>query len=733
MATKATSSINLAPMKISLGLGALVLIGCSAAAPDVAPPLPPSAAPPSTSAQASGPLPPVAKKDPHTERVHGIDRVDDYYWLRKKGSPEVVDYLNAENAFTEKATESSKPFQDKLYKELLARLKETDSTPPVKRGGYLYYSRTEGGKQYPILCRKKGEAAPEQVMIDLNEIAKTEKFVDVSPPVASDDENLIAYGVDTKGFRQYVLKTKDLRTGKDGSEAIERFDSEAWAKDSKTLFYVTEDAQTKRPNKLFRHVLGHPADKDALVYEEKDEMFDLEVERSRDKAFVFVTSTSRTTSEVRTIDAAKPLEAPKLVAPREHDHEYYVDHAGGLFYIRTNSGGRNFRIVTVSDKDSRRDKWKEVLPTDPEVMIEDIDVFSDHVVLRERKEALPRVVVTDLSLRAPTVLEQPEPTFALTGTGNAEFVSKTYRILYQSFLTPRSWYDVDVKTNERKLVKRTEVPGGYDPSRYEERRVLAKARDGQTIPVSLVFKKGLANDGTHPLWLYGYGSYGIPTEITFNADRVSLLDRGVVFAIAHIRGSGDRGKKWHDAGRMMAKRNTFNDFIDAADWLVSEKWAKKDALVASGGSAGGLLMGAVVNMRPDLFKVVVASVPFVDVVNTMLDESLPLTVQEFEEWGNPKVKDQYDYMMTYSPYDNVKAAAYPAMLVRSSYNDSQVMYWEPAKWVSKLRATKTGSNPLLFKINIQPAGHGGQSGRYDRIHDTAFDYAFVLGQLGITE
>jgi oligopeptidase B len=480
-------------------------------------------------------------------------------------------------------------------------------------------------------------------------------------------------------------------------------------------------------------VLGEGSDKDALVYEEKDEMFDLSSYRSRSKAFFFVASASRTTSEVRTLDAAKPLAPARLIAPREHDHEYYVDHGGALFYIRTNSGGRNFRLMTAPVQDPKRDNWKEVVPHNPDVMLEDFDVFSDHVVLLERKDARPEVVVADLQLKSQRTLEQPEPTYDVEPGENREFVASTYRISYQSQVTPKSIYDVDVKTNERKLIKRTEVKGGFDTANYEQRRLLAKARDGETLPISIVFKKGMVNDGTHPLWLYAYGSYGFPTPVTFSSDRLSLLDRGVVYAIANIRGGGDRGKRWHDAGRMMTKRNTFTDFVDAADWLVAEKWAKKDALVASGGSAGGLLMGAVLNLRPELFKVVVAYVPFVDVINTMLDESLPLTVNEFEEWGNPKIKAQYDYMMTYRPYDNVKAAAYPAMLVRSSYNDSQVMYWEPSKWVAKLRATKTDTHPLLFKVNMDPAGHGGQSGRYDRLHDVAFDYAFVLGQLGIRE
>ena len=670
----------------------------------------------------------MAKKIPVVTTMHGQQRVDDYAWLRNKGAPDVVAYLEEENAYTAKMTEGTSALRDTLYQELLGRVKQDDSTPPYPENGYLYYRRFESGKQYPIRCRKKIGDTKEQVLIDLNEIGKTEKFVDVLKFAISDDASLGAYLIDTAGFRQYTLKTKDLRTNVEGTESIPRVDDVTFTKDPKIIVYITEDQQTKRADKLWRHVLGQDAAKDTLVYEEKDEMFDLSLDRTLDNAFIVVTSQSKTSTEVRVIDAGKPTGAPVVVAPREKDHEYYVDHHQGTFYIRTNSGGRNFRLVTAPVADPSRAKWKEIIAHRPDVMLEDVGVFKDFYLTYEREHALPQIAIHDFASSTSYRIAQPEPVFDAMPVDNHEYNAKTLRFRYTSLKTPLTYVDVDVKTKARTVVKRTEIPT-YDENAYESKRIEVTARDGMPIPVSLVYKKGTNPDGSHPLYLYAYGSYGIPSGVSFNADRASLLDRGFVYAIAHIRGGGDMGKKWHDDGRMMNKMNTFTDFIDVADQLGKTGWAKKDAIVAAGGSAGGLLMGAVANMRPDLFRIMLAYVPFVDVMNTMLDETLPLTVSEFEEWGNPKQKTAYDYMMKYSPYDNVKAQAYPTMLVRTSYNDSQVMYWEPAKWVAKLRATKTDSNPLLFKIAMEPAGHGGQSGRFDRLKDTAFDYAFILDQL----
>ncbi|HEY3820751.1 MAG TPA: S9 family peptidase [Polyangiaceae bacterium] len=682
---------------------------------------------------ASGPRPPVAKKVPHEWSLFGEKHVDDYAWLREKGAPDVVSYLQAEDAYTDAMTRGTAPFQKTLYDEMVSRIQEDDATPPVKDGAWLYYKRFEKGKQYPLHCRRRALVnAPEQVMLDENAIAADHPFVSVVDLTVTDDGNTLAYLLDTTGFRQYTLKTEDLRTGRAGSEAIPRVDSMAFARDGRTMLYVTEDAQTKRAGKLWRHVLGADAAKDALVYDEKDERFDLGVQRTRSKAFFVITSASRTTSEVRVLDAARPEGAWRLIAPREQDHEYYVAHRGGLFYVLTNSGGRNFRVVTAPVESPGREHWKELVPHRADVMIEEMMLFRDHMVLVEREDALPQVSIYDLRTGKSHRVEQPEPVFDVQPDMNPEFGATSVRFRYESFKTPRTWVDYDLSSQERVVVKKTEVPGGYDESAYETRRMLEPARDGTLVPVSLVYRKGTVPNGQHPLWLYGYGSYGFATPINFKGERISLLDRGVVYAIAHVRGGGDMGKKWHDQGRMANKMNTFTDFIDVAEDLKKDGWAKKDGLAISGGSAGGLLMGAVVNMRPDLFKAVVAYVPWVDVIDDMLDETLPLTVNEFEEWGNPKKKDELAWMARYSPYDNVTAQAYPPMLVRSSYNDSQVMYWGPAKWVAKLRATKTDDNPLLLEMNMDPAGHGGKSGRYDRVGDLAFDYAFVLTQLGIT-
>jgi oligopeptidase B len=711
----------------------LALSACSPAPAPLPPPTPTHPAPAATalpSPKDDAPRPPIARKQPKETVIHGRTLVDDYFWLREKGAPAVDAYLTAENAYTDAMTKRTEPLASALYAEMLAHVKEDDTTPPYKDGAWLYAKRFEKGKQYAIHGRRAKPDAKGEVILDLNEIAKGATFVDVESMAVSDDGKKLAYLLDTVGFRQFTLKVKDLATGEHLSEAIPRVDYVAWAKDDRTLFYVTEDARTKRPNKLFRHVVGEDAAKDALVYEEKDEMFDLDLERTRSKAFAVVTSASQTTTEVRLLDTAKPTAPPRLVVPREQDHEYYVDHRGDLLYIRTNSGGRNFRIVTAAVVDPRRAAWKELVPHRDDVMIEEHHLFKDFMVTEEREDALPHLSVLDLKTGKSHRVDQPEPLYDIEPEHNEEFGASALRFRYESLRTPLSWVTVDMKTNARTVLKQTEVPG-YDASAYETKRIAAPARDGTRVPVSLVFKKGAAPDGTHPMLLHAYGSYGYTVPLSFSSERLALLDRGFVYAHAHIRGGGDMGKKWHDQGRRRAKMNTFTDFIDVAEHLKKEGWAKKDALVVTGASAGGLLAGAVTNMRPDLFTIVLAYVPFVDVINTELDESLPLTVNEFEEWGNPKTKGDFEYMWQYSPYDNVAKKAYPAMLVRTSYHDSEVMYWEPAKWVAKLRATKTDDRPLLFKVNMDPAGHEGHAGRYDRLRDTAFDYAFVLSQLGI--
>jgi oligopeptidase B len=677
--------------------------------------------------------PPVAKKVPRTVEVHGTKLSDDYFWMRDKKNPEVISHLQAENAYTDAMTKATAELQERLYREMLGRIKETDTNVPYPLRGHLYYTRTEQGKQYPVFARRKGKMSePEQVLLDLNEMAKGHTFMSVGEFDVTTDSNLLAYSTDTTGFREYTLYVKDLRTG-ESSKVAERVSSAAWAADDRTLFYVVDNPTTKNPYRLYRHTLGGAA-ADELVYEEKDEMFGLGVERSRSRGYVFLTSASHTTSEVRYVPADKPAESLRVILPREAGHEYYADHHGDRFYIRTNErGARNFKLVSAPAADPRREGWKEVIPHRPGVMLGGVEMFRDFYVVSERGNATPALRVFDFKTGKAVDITVPEPVYNISMSTNREFESGKVRYNYQSFITPSSVYDYDVRAGRSELLKQQPVLGGYDPTLYKSERVYAAAPDGTRVPVSLVYKKDLKLDGKRPLLLGAYGSYGIPSSVTFNSNRLSLLDRGVVFATAHIRGGGDLGKEWHDAGKMMSKKNTFTDFVAAAEHLVKEGYTSKERLVVTGGSAGGLLMGAVVNMRPDLFKAVVAYVPFVDVINTELDETLPLTAAEWEEWGNPvKSRENFLYMLSYSPYDNVEAKAYPAMLVKTSLNDSQVLFHEPTKWVAKLRAMKTDKNPLLFKINMG-AGHGGASGRYDALRETAFDYAFMLTQMGVAQ
>ncbi|HYJ47438.1 MAG TPA: S9 family peptidase, partial [Pyrinomonadaceae bacterium] len=522
-----------------------------------------------------------------------------------------------------------------------------------------------------------------------------------------------AYTTDSTGYRQYTLHVKDLRTGQLLPEKIERVGSVDWATDNKTLFYSTEDAVTKRSDKFFRHTVG--TDKSDLVYEDKDELFDVYGGRTRDRAMIFIVSGSKTSTEYRYLPADKPLETPRVILPREAEHEYSVDHRGDLFYIRTNQGAKNFRLVTAPVSDPQQKNWKEVIAPRADVKIDDIDMFANHMVVTELENGLQQLRVVDLKTNKSHRVEFPEPVYTAFVSTNPEFNTKVLRYGYQSLVTPNSTFDYDMDARRSTLLKQTEVPGGFDRANYKSERVFATASDGTKIPISMVYRKGIKRDGKNPLLLYGYGSYGISITPTFSSTRLSLLDRGVVYAIAHIRGGGELGEPWREAGRMMKKKNTFTDFISSAEFLINQKYTSSDRLIIQGGSAGGMLMGAVVNMRPDLFKAAIAQVPFVDIINTMLDASLPLTTSEYIEWGNPNEKAAYDYMKSYSPYDNIKAQNYPAMLIKVSLNDSQVPYWEGAKFAAKLRATKTDSNVLLLKTNMG-AGHGGSSGRYDALH-----------------
>ena len=690
--------------------------------------------------------PPVARREPVEHVLHGDRRVDHYAWLRNKENPEVIAYLEAENSYTDAILKPTEAFQEKLYQEMLGRIQQTDLSVPYRLRGYLYFTRTEGGKQYAIHCRRRdAEGSAEELLLDLNLLAEGHSFLGLDSFEVSEDNHLLAYSTDATGFRQYVLQVKDLRDGKTFPERFERVTSTAWASDNRTLFYTVEDETTKRPHRLFRHVLGS-AEPDRLLYEEADERFRIGVERTRSGAFLLLTIASHTASEVRYLRADQPAGEFRLIAPREDNHEYYADHhpgltpnpSDGLFYIRTNSGGRTFRLVTAPVSDPRREFWREIISNRPEVMVAAAQVFQTHLVLFEREGGLPYLRIVDLTADASSALaashriEFAEPAYNASIGENPEFGASHVRLQYESFVTPRSVFDYDVSTRERTLRKQQPVLGGYDPSEYVSERLHATASDGTRVPLSIVHRRDTRLDGSAPLLLYGYGSYGISVPVNFNSNRLSLLDRGVIYAVAHIRGGGELGKPWHDAGRMKNKRNTFTDFIAAAEHLIAQRYTTPEKLVIQGGSAGGLLMGAVANLRPDLFRMVISQVPFVDVLNTMLDASLPLTVGEYEEWGNPQIAEDYFSMKTYCPYTNLERKPYPAILARTGLNDSQVMYWEPAKYVAKMRTLKTDANPLLLKVNMG-AGHGGASGRYDYLREIALDYAFLLTHLGIKE
>ena len=675
--------------------------------------------------------PPVARKIPKIDVVHGNVRQDDYYWMREKDDPEVVAYLTAENAYTDTVMKSTVAFQESLYAEMLARIKEDDQSVPYRLRGFYYYSRTEKGKQYPIYCRKAGSLeAPEQVMLDLNQLAEGHPFLALGAATVSDDGRRLAYTTDLTGFREYTLQVKDLETGALLPDRVEKVSAVAWAADNETLFYVTED-EAKRPYRLHRHRLGVAvAD---LLHEEPDALFRFHVGRSRSLAYLFLISGSFTSTEVRYLPADDPGGAWRMVLPREPDHEYQVEHGvgpdGDLFYIRTNGDGRrNFRLVTAPAADLHPARWRELIAHRSDVMIEDVDVFARHYVVHEREDGLIRLRVTDARTGAHHHVQFPEPTYDLSSDANAEFEAGAYRVRYQSLITPASVFDYEIAGRRLLLLKQAEVLGGYDPARYTSERIHTTSPDGTRVAISLVRRAEARRDGSSPMLLAGYGAYGYPYPAGFSSNRLSLLDRGVSVAIAHIRGGGELGKRWHDEGRMMSKWNTFTDFIAAADYLASSGYTRPDRLIIEGGSAGGLLMGAVLNRRPDCCAAAVLRVPFVDVINTMLDESLPLTVGEFEEWGNPKIREQYEYMKSYCPYTNLDARRYPALLVKTSLNDSQVMYWEPAKYVARMRALGTAAVPPLFKINME-AGHGGASGRYDYLREIAFDYAFLLTRI----
>ena len=679
--------------------------------------------------------PPIAKKETKITKVNGVELKDDYYWLRdrnKEKNPEIIEYLNAENKYTNSFMDQYKGFVDNLYKEMLGRIKQDDTSVPYKKGDYWYFTKTEEGKQYPVYYRSKAKDGKNaEVLLDQNAMAEGFKYFAIGEFDVSDDGNMLAFATDTTGYRQYTLQFKDLRTGKIYPEKIERVTSVAWANDNKTVFYVTEEEVEKRSNELFRHEVG--TKKNDLLYEEKDPLYNIGVTKTRDDKMIMLASFAKTSREYRYIPADKTTAEWKVVVPRSEGHEYSVDHYGDEFYITTNKNAENFRVVRAPVSDPSEKNWKDFIAFNPAIKIEDISFFKDYAVVSELENGLEYLKIMDLKTkRAPMRIATPENVYTMSLGTNPEFDTPVIQYNYASMITPVSTYEYNLQTRQSELLKQQEIPSGYDKAKYETTRVWATARDGVKVPISVVMKKGTRLDGKSPMLLYAYGSYGASMTPNFSTARLSLVDRGMIYAIAHIRGGSELGENWRLEGRMFKKLNTFYDFIDSAKWLIANKYTSSDKLVIQGGSAGGMLMGGVVNMSPETFHAAIVQVPFVDVINTMMDASLPLTTEEWIEWGNPNEKKAFDYMIQYSPYDNVKAQNYPNMLIEISLNDSQVPYWEGAKFAAKVRAMKTDDNVILLKTNMG-AGHGGSSGRYDRLKEIAFDYAYALTQVGITK
>lgn len=676
---------------------------------------------------------PVAKVVPNVDTMFGIEMVDNYAWLRddSRSDPEVLDYLKAENEYTAKVMQHTEQLQTDLYNEMLGRIKETDLSVPVKHGDYYYYDRTEEGKQYKIYCRKNGSLdADEEILIDVNELAEGRDFMSLGTYLVSPNHQLLAYSTDTAGNERYTLRVKNLETGELFPDVISSTSGSAeWGADNSTLFYTVPD-DAWRPFKLYRHQLGQTDTEDALIYHEPNEGFWMDITKSKDEKFLLLELGSETSSEVWYLDANNPTGEFKVISPRAPKLEYSVWHHDNRFFIVTNYEAENFKLVTTPEKDPSRDNWTDLIPHNPTVKLDAVSMFRDFMAISEREGGFRQLRVLDFKTGMTHRLEFDEPIYWCGVGDNPDFNSGTLRYNYQSLVTPSSVFDYDMSAREQELMKQKEVLGDYDPSQYTSERVYATADDGTQIPVSMVYRKGMKIDGSNPLYLYGYGSYGHSMDPRFSSNRLSLLDRGFIFAIAHIRGGGEMGRPWYEDGKLMNKKNTFTDFIAVGNHLVAEKFTSHDKMVISGGSAGGLLIGAVLNMAPTLCRVAVADVPFVDVMNTMLDASIPLTVIEYEEWGNPNEEEPFRYMMSYSPYDNVTAQDYPNTLITGGLNDTRVQYFEPTKWAAKLRATKTDNNRLLLKINMD-AGHGGASGRYDYLKEIALEFAFILDVLGM--
>ncbi|WP_238354377.1 S9 family peptidase [Fulvivirga marina] len=679
------------------------------------------------------PLPPKAEKIEKRLIAHGQTRIDNYYWLNDREDQKVIDYLKAENAYTDTLMKHTEGFQEKLYNEIVGRIKQTDESVPYRSNGYWYYTRYEKGKEYPIYCRKKESLDnEEEVMLNVNVMAEGHEYYHVTGLNVSLDNNLLAFGVDTVSRRQYIIRVKNLSTGQLLEMSIDNTTgSSTWANDNKTLFYAKKDPNTLRSNQIFKHRLEAKTE-DELIFEEEDETFYTGIYKTKSDQYLIIWSGSTLTNDYKILNANNPEGKFKQFSPREKGLEYSIEHYKDRFYIVTNLDAVNFRLMETPVEMTSKENWKEVIAHDPEVYLENIEVFENYLVIEERSKGLSHLRIIDQKTKKEHYLDFGEEAYTAYISVNPEFSSGLLRYGYTSLTTPNSTFDYNMKTREKTLLKEQEIVGGYNKEEYQTKRLYAEARDGVKVPISLVYKKALRKMDGNPMLLYGYGSYGATMDPSFSSTRLSLLDRGFVFAIAHIRGSQMLGREWYEDGKMFKKKNTFNDFIDCAEHLVKEKYADKDNLFAMGGSAGGLLMGAIVNQRPDLWKGVVAAVPFVDVMTTMLDESIPLTTGEYDEWGNPNTLESYEYMLSYSPYDNVKVQNYPNMLVTTGLHDSQVQYWEPAKWVAKLREMKTDDNKLLLKTNMD-TGHGGASGRFERFKEVALDYAFILDLAGVRE
>lgn len=676
-------------------------------------------------------LPPVAQTKDFEITYNNEVYKDEYAWIKDKSNPEVIAYLEEENKYTKKMLSHTEEIQEKLYKELLGRIKETDSSVPEKHGDYYYYSRTEEGKQYRIYCRKKGSLdADEQLILDLNEIAKHHEYTKLGCYKISPDHKYLAYSLDHNGYETFTLLFKDLETGEILEDKIENTCvTGEWSVDTSTFFYTVLDS-AQRPYQIFSHKLKTDSKEDKLIYHEKDEAFYVNISKSNDNKYLFITMVSKTTSEAYYINAEKIDEEMKLIEPRKKDIEYYLEHKDGFFYIVHNyDNAINFKVSKVAVANPEQKNWTDVIPHNDNVRIDFIHCMKDYLVIYERSNGLKHIRIKNDTV--DYYIDFPEPVYTFEPAKNRDYNSNLLRFEYESLTTPESIYDFNMETKERELKKQYEVLGGYNPEEYQSERVFAPANDGTMIPISLVYKKGMQKTGNNLLYLYGYGSYEISIDPAFSSNRISLLDRGFVYAIAHIRGGGDMGRDWYENGKFLNKKNTFTDFINSAEFLIKEKYTSSKKLVIMGGSAGGLLMGAVTNMRPDLFKCVVSHVPFVDVINTMMDPALPLTVIEYDEWGNPNEKKYFDYMKSYSPYDNLEAKEYPEMFVTGGLNDPRVGYWEPAKYVAKLRKLKTDKNRLLMKIKMG-AGHGGASGRYDYLRDIAEEFSFILDTFNVS-